>query len=130
MRGKPFHNKIAQDTKAILNKHGWHVIMEHCVKVDNITTYFDLYATKGNQTIACEVETTPRHAMDNAAKALITEIPLWIIVPSRALRRQIEQKLISANLISNDQTIRVLLLSQLEVDITNYGPRVKSQTLY
>lgn len=120
MRGKPFHNKIAQECREILTRYHWRVYMEHCIKADHITTYFDLYATNGSRNIACEIETTSRHALDNAAKAIVTDIPLWIIVPSRRLRRQIDHKLQAAQLTSNHCSIRVLLMSQLEAELIQF----------
>jgi hypothetical protein len=117
MRGKAFHNQIAEEAKAIFNSYGWLVLTEHRYRKNSITTYFDLFAVKGNQTIACEVETTSRHAIDNAAKAQTTSVILWIIVPTRALRHQIERKLESSNIIKNCQSIKTILLSQLNTEL-------------
>lgn len=117
MRGKAFHNQIAEEAKMILSNHGWLVLTEHRCRKNDITTYFDLFAVKDNQAIACEIETTSRHAVDNAVKAQTTGVILWIIVPTRALRRQIERKLESSGITENYQSIKTILLSQLNTEL-------------
>jgi hypothetical protein len=117
MRGKAFHNKIAEDAKTIFNSHGWRVFTEHRYRKNSMTTYFDLLAVKGSQAIACEVETTVRHAIDNAFKAQTTGVTLWVIVPTRKLHRQIERKLKSSAVIKKNKSIKTLLLSQLKIEL-------------
>jgi hypothetical protein len=117
MRGKAFHNQIAEEAKAVFSRYGWQVYTEHRYRKNGITTYLDLFAVKGNQTIACEVETTSRHAADNALKAQTVGVALWIIVPTRKLRRQIEGKLKSSAVIKNHQSIKTILLSQLNTEL-------------
>jgi len=94
MRGKAFHNKIVEDACAIFSNHGWQIYTEYRYSKNGVTTYLDLFAVRGNKKIACEVETTIRHAVDNATKALSTGLDLWIIVPSRTLRRRVNHKLV------------------------------------
>lgn len=120
MRGAAFHNKIAEEVKMIFSNHGWQVYMEYRHRNNGVTTYLDLFAVKGDKIIACEVETTARHAVDNTTKALSAGLDLWIIVPSRTLRRQVEQKLTSSKLVVNRQSIRILLLCQLEAELIDF----------
>ena len=117
MRGKAFHNQIAKEANAILINHGWKVCTEHRFRKNSITTYFDLFAVKDDRTIACEVETTSRHAVDNAIKAQAVGVVLWIIVPTRTLRRQIEHKLASSAVTENHQSTKTILLSQLNTEL-------------
>ncbi len=117
MRGKVFHNRIAEEAKAIFSNHSWQIYAEHRCRKNDITTYFDLFAVKGNQAIACEVETTSRHAVDNALKAQAVGVVLWIVVPTRTLRRQIERKLKSSGITENHQSIKAILLSQLNTEL-------------
>ena len=117
MRGKAFHNRIAEEAKMILSSHGWQVYTEHRYRKNGITTYLDLFAVKGDKSIACEVETTIRHAVDNALKAQSAGVVLWIIVPTRTLRRQIERKLESPDVTENRQPIKTVLLSQLNTEL-------------
>ena len=117
MRGAKFHNKIAEEAKAIFNNHGWKVYTESRYRKNDVTTYLDLLAVRGNKKIACEVETTARHAVDNTAKALSASLDLWIIVPSKALCRQVEYKLISSGLNTKHQAVRILLFCQLEAEL-------------
>ena len=117
MRGKVFHNRIAEEAKMIFNSHGWQIYTEHRCRKNGITTYLDLFAVKGDKSIACEVETTSRHAIDNALKAQAAGVVLWIIVPTRALRRQVERKLELSGITKNYQTIKTILLSQLNAEL-------------
>lgn len=124
MRGGEFHNKIVEETKTIFNNHGWQVYTEYRYRKHNITTYLDLLAVRGDKQIACEVETTARHAVDNAAKALSAGLDLWIIVPSRKLCRQVKQNLPSSGITTNRQSIKVLLLSQLEIELNSFQKNI------
>ena len=118
MRGKAFHNKIVEEACMIFSKHGWQVYTEYRYSKNGVTTYLDLFAVRGNKKIACEVETTIRHAVDNAAKALSAGLDLWIIVPSRTLRRRVNHKLTSSGLDAGHKNIRVLLFCLLEAELT------------
>ena len=118
MRGSAFHNNIVDEAKATFNRYHWQVYTEYRYRKDSVTTYLDLFAAKDNRKIACEVETTPRHIIDNALKARSVNLTLWIIVPSRRLRRQAEQKLTAAGLLRNE-SLRLLLPGQLEAELIN-----------
>ena len=120
MRGGAFHNKIIEEAKKIFNNHGWQAYTEHRYRCNDITTYLDLLTVKGNKKIACEVETTARHAVDNAVKALSAGLDLWIIVPSRTLRHQIEHKLISSGLNTKHKNVRILLFCQLGAELNSF----------
>ena len=120
MRGALFHNTIAEQAKAIFARHNWQVHTEYRYCTNGTTTYLDLLAVRADCRIACEVETTARHAVDNAAKALAAGIPLWVIVPSRRLRRQVERKLASLGISGNPKVVKVLLLCQLETEVMRF----------
>ena len=120
MRGGTFHNKIVEEAKTIFGNHGWQTYTEYRYRKNGITTYLDLLAVRENKKMACEVETTARHAVDNAAKALSAGLDLWIIVPSRMLGRQIEHKLRHSGLNTKHQTVRILLFCQLEAELKSF----------
>ena len=120
MRGGTFHNKIVEDAKTIFNNHGWQIHTEYRYRKNGITTYLDMLAVRRNKKIACEVETTSRHAVDNTVKALSAGLDLWIIVPSRTLCRQIEHRLISSGLNTKHRAIRILLFCQLEAELKSF----------
>ena len=121
MRGKYFHNALADKAQKIFSNNGWQVHKEYGCRRNGVTTYFDLYAVKENHVIACEIETTVRHAVDNIAKALSTGICLWVIVPTRAVLCQAKQKLDDSKLNFNQNTVKILLLSQLEKEIKYFS---------
>lgn len=117
MRGKDFHNALVDRAKTIFTSFNWQVDTEHRYRHNNITTYFDLYAVKANLVIACEIETTPRHVIDNVVKALATGVCVWVVVPTRVLLCQAKQKLASLNISASPESVRILLFSQLEAEL-------------
>ena len=118
MRGGAFHNKIVEEARTIFSNHGWRVFSEYRYSKNGVTTYLDILAVNGNKKIACEIETTTRHAVDNAVKAISAGLDLWIIIPSKTLRRQIEHKLTSSGLDTRYKNIRILLFCLLEAELT------------
>ena len=124
MRGGKFHNKIVGDAKSIFSNNGWQTYTEHRYRRNGITTYLDLLAVKEGHRIGCEVETTIRHAVDNTIKAQSAGIMLWIIVPSRKLYRQIKQKLSCSGTAINRNSVRILLLSQLESELKHFSKEI------
>ena len=121
MRGKAFHNKIVEEAGTIFRNHSWQVFTEHRYRKNGTTTYLDILAINRNKKIACEVETTSRHAVDNAVKALSANLDLWVIVPSRRLRRQVEHKLISSGLDTGHKNVRIVLFCLLEAELTFFS---------
>ena len=120
MRGKLFHKMIVQKAKAVFTEHNWQVQTECCIKKAGTNYYFDLLATKGRYEIACEIETTRRHAIDNALKASIVDIPLWFVVPTQNIRKQIADKLKKLRMKSGNEPIKILLLDQLKQELLDY----------
>lgn len=122
MRGNPFHNKIAQEAQTIFICQNWQVFTEYGYKVDGSTTYFDLFATKGCHKLACQIETTSRHVIENALKAQVVSIPVWFIVPNRKVRKQIVNKLNRNRIRLNKERLNLLLLSNLGKELFDYWP--------
>jgi hypothetical protein len=120
MRGKAFHNLIARQAQTIFNDNGWQVHTEYRCRRNGVTTYFDLFAVKKDRRVACEIETTSRHIIDNVAKALSTGVCVWVIVPTRAVLFQAKRKLLSSTLHTNQETVRILLFSQLETKVKHF----------
>jgi|GEM_PF-4536277 len=119
MRGEAFHNSIVDQAGRIFTSHRWEVYMEYRYPCSAVTTYLDIFAVRGCWKIGCEVETTPRHILDNAVKAAIAGIPLLVIVPSRKLQR-LGRRTIESSDIAGVSMTKVLLLSQLEHELANF----------
>ncbi len=64
--------------------------------------------------IACEVETSVRHVVDNVKKAESVGVRLWVVVPSRRLCRLVEQKLDGAGSSGFRGEAVVLLVGEVE----------------
>ena len=124
MRGGKFHNKIVEEAKTIFSNHDWQTYTEHRYHRNGITTYLDLLAIKEDHRIGCEVETTIRHVIDNTIKARSVGILLWIIVPSRKLYHQVKRKLSSLGIAINRNSVRILLLSQLESELKHFSKEI------
>lgn len=123
MRGKPFHNLMAERVKTTLAGFFDHVASEYPIRRDGTTTYLDLFAWCELYTLAVEVETTLRHAIDNARKAAAVGVPLWIVVPTRTLQNRLLARLTSLGLKPGGQPICVLLLGQVEQALAHYLSR-------
>ena len=122
MRGKPFHNVIARDVQGIARKFFDFTRREYRFSKNRAMTYLDVYAQRGPIALALEVETTSRHAVDNARKAAMTGVPLWVVVPTRRLKSEITRKLKPLRLRPGGESIKILLLGQLEQELMNYFP--------
>jgi hypothetical protein len=93
---------------------------EYLFHRNDVTTYFDVFAQRGSVALAFEVETTSRHAVDNARKASLVGIPLWFVVPRRRLKLELTRKLKPLDLRPGGEPIKILLLAQLEQELRNY----------
>ena len=120
MRGDPLHNCTAEKAKATAGLVFDFVACEYGLRRNGVTTFFDILARQGSITLAIEVETTSRHAVDNARKAALVGVPMWIIVPLRRLKLEITRKLAPLGLRPGGEPIKILLLGQLEQELTNY----------
>ena len=119
MRGDTFHNSIVDQAGKIFISHRWDVYTEYRYPCNVVTTYLDIFAVRGCHKIGCEVETTSRHVLDNATKAAIVNISLWVIVPSRKLLR-LARRVIESSDVAGVTMTKVLLPYQLEHELTNF----------
>ena len=93
MRGGAFHNKMVEEVASVLVVQGWKVETEFCLRSNGVVTFFDVYAIKDGREIAVEVETSARHVVDNVKKAQAVGVEVWIVVPSRRVKRAAERRL-------------------------------------
>ena len=120
MRGKPFHNLIVSRAKTILQGFFRCVYLEYRFRRNGVVTDFDVFAQEDLFVLAIEVETTCRHGIDNAKKAAAIDVPLWIIVPTQALRAKLSRQLQLLELRPGGEPIKIFLLGQLEQQVRNY----------
>ena len=120
MRGNHFHNMMVEKARVVFVRLNWHIYTEYGIQINKTKYYFDLFAIKDSYKIACEIETTSRHVTDNVVKAQAMRIPLWFIVPTLKVKRQTVNKLKKLKINPAGESIKVLLLDQLEQEITNY----------
>ena len=120
MRGGPFHNQLVKDAECLFLKFGWKTETERRLSSKGVTTYFDLYARDGPLHVACEVETSCRHAIDNLKKAQRVGMPLWIIVPTQRIRSQIRRSFGKNQVFSGNTPVIVMLPDELKEHIVGY----------
>jgi hypothetical protein len=122
MRGKALHNLMVNRTNESLTDF-CDIDIEHKLFFNGITNYVDLYIRYGLFELAIEVETTVRHAVDNAKKAAVIGVPLWIVVPTRRLKSTLTKKLNASGLRPGNEPIKVLLLDALRQALMKYLSR-------
>ena len=120
MRGKSLHNHMASRLKAILESCYLLVSLEHNIRTNGTVNVVDIFVQCGKIQWAIEIETTIRHALDNAHKAVAVDIPLWIVVPTSSLAVKVKTQLKSHNLHPGGKPIKILLLSHVQQEVTNY----------
>lgn len=114
------HNLKAIEVKEKAYKFFNFASCEYRFQRNGVTTYFDVFAQRDSVTLAFEVETTSRHAIDNARKASLVGVPLWFVVLRRKLKLELTRKLNLLDLRPGGEPIKILLLAQLEQELTNY----------
>ena len=120
MRGKSLHNHMASRLKTILESSYLMVSLEYYIRTNGTVNVVDIFVQCGKIQWAIEIETTIRHALDNAYKAVAVGIPLWIVVPTSSLAIKVRTQLKSHNLQPGGEPIKILLLSHVEQEVTNY----------
>ena len=125
VRGGAFHNKIVEEVREMFLAYGWEVETEFCCQRNGITTFLDVYAENSPDRIGCEIETTTRHAIDNARKAEAVGICVWFVVPTRKLQRKIVFRFTKSGLMPNNKSIKVLLPGELERELAHHQSKRK-----
>lgn len=120
MRGDPLHNMMGNRTGTTLRGFFSEVYLEYKYCKNDVVTYIDAFAREKQFVLACEIETTSRHGVDNALKAAAVNIPLWIIVPTNNVKVKLSCKLKSLQLRPGSEPIKILLLGQLEMELEEY----------
>ena len=120
MRGQFLHNYKVEWIRTKLIPYPVQVRVEGRIKRNGMTAYFDLLLQIQAILLAIEIETSARHIDDTAIKAAVIDIPLWIIVPTRRIKKQVEHKLAHLNVAPGGESIKLLLLGQVEKELTIY----------
>lgn len=119
VRGGTLHNWLVGEVAAGLRRAGFTVVTEHpCRLPDGQLDFVDVYALGPAGTLACEIETTPRHVRRNARKAAALGIPLWVVVPSRIVRTAVRRCLRGAHLAPGGRPIQFPLVGELQQALT------------
>ena len=123
LRGGGFHNHLVYETARIFGLAGFRVRLERPVHLpDGRLNFLDLLAERGDCSIAVEVETSARRILINAAKAEQAGLPLWVVVPTRKVKKAVAKKLNQSGLRPGGLRIYILLLSQLNKEVTRCFP--------
>lgn len=123
LRGDALHNHLVLQAEHIFKQAGFGTQQE-CPKrlADGRLDFVDLLVQRGNFIVCIEVETATRYVLTNAAKADQIGLPLIVVCPTRKIQSAVQKKLAQAQLTAGGYPICVLLLSQLEKEVTNCFP--------
>jgi hypothetical protein len=111
----------------IFCQEGFDVYVEHGLKLSgDRMNYVDLLARREDLAVICEVETTPRHVLDNLSKAELLDMPLWIIVPSRKVKSEVIRKLRKAGYRSRKSFFHISMPDELQQGLKSYFPNSSS----
>ncbi|MHC4799410.1 MAG: hypothetical protein ACYTF1_22475, partial [Planctomycetota bacterium] len=99
------------------------VDFEHQISNHQTTTFVDIFVRKGKIEVAIEIETTARHAVDNAKKAAMVGVPLYVIVPTHCLKSHLTRKFDDLELHPCGKPIKILLIGELRQELTNFLSR-------
>lgn len=123
IRGDTGHNFVAASVRDAFSHSGFDVALECPIRLaDGCRDFVDVLAWRPGCTIACEVETTPRHAAENARKAVEAGLPLWIVTPNRKVREAVARSLKRASFSLSGSRIRILTLGQLPQALVDCFP--------
>jgi hypothetical protein len=120
MHGQFLHNYKAEWIRTKLIPYPVQVRLECRIQRNGMTAYFDLLLQRQAALLAIEIETSARHIDDTAIKAAVIDIPLWIVVPTRRIRKQAQHKLAHIDVMPGGEPIKLLLLGQVEKEVMNY----------
>ena len=123
MRGDTFHNRLVEQTAQVFRRAGFEVHTEHAMRLeDDRIDFADIFAKRGTRGVICEIETTPRNVLVNAAKAGAAGMPLWIVVPTRKVRSAVTKRLQHAGFKLGGKRIQVLLQAEVVKRLRNCFP--------
>lgn len=121
LRGGNLHNYLVFESEDILRDAGFETHQEHPKKLpDGSLDFIDLLAEKEGFLVCIEVETSARYVLINAAKAEQLGLPLVVVVPTRKVKRAVQNKLGTTDIRPGDYDIYILMLAQLKQEVMNY----------
>ena len=121
LRGGWLHNHLVFETDKILRGRGFITSRESPQKLpDGKLDFVDILAEKDGIMICFEVETTVRYVLTNAAKARQLGLPLIVVVPNKKVKKAVADKLKNSISATQNESICILLLSQLNKELSNY----------
>lgn len=120
LRGGNLHNYLVIESEGILQNAGFETYQECPKKLpDGGLDFIDLLAEKEGFLVCIEVETSARYVLTNAAKAEQLGLPLMVIVPTRKVKRAVQNKLSKTTIKPGGRDIYILMLAQLKQEVTN-----------
>lgn len=124
MRGKSLHNHIVAQTAGLLRLLGWIVFFEYLLCRNGITNYLDILGIHSGFQMAFEIESTPRHVIDNCRKAEVIRVPICIIVPTKQVYQSACKQVKSLDITPGGYPIRIFMFHQLEQGFMTYLPLI------
>jgi hypothetical protein len=123
LRGKAFHSHLAAQVARDFLRAGFRVWPEYGLRLsDGRRDFVDLLAGREGVTIACEVETTARHVLENVAKAQALRLTLWIVVSNRKVASAVARKVRKMSRTPVAAPIQILLVGEVFQRLTSCIP--------
>lgn len=114
MRGLKFHNHMVDGICQDLYAPGCKTWKEYFLLLpDGRFNFADIYFEQSGIGLIIEVETTLRNLVSNVQKAALSELPIWVVVPTRHLREAAQRKLLRHSIPKIDFPI-VCLVSEIK----------------
>lgn len=123
LRGHAFHNLLVKKAAEIFTWQGFVVYAEFPFPtVARQRNFVDLVVCWEKSVLLCEIETSARHVTENAAKAQIVNLPLWVIVPNRNVQLAVAKKLDPALYRPGGRAIQIPVISELSQRVIRCFP--------
>lgn len=121
LRGGSLHNYLVCEAERIFQSAGYETHQEHPEKLPcGGLDFIDLLARRGGFAVCVEVELSARYVLSNVSKCRQLDLPMVVLVPSRKVQKAIMGKLKKAGITPGKHRLCILLLGQLEQEVTNY----------
>jgi hypothetical protein len=123
LRGHTFHNLLVKKAVEIFTQQGFTVYTEFPFPtIARQRNFVDLVVCREKSVLLCEIETSARHVTENAAKAQIVNLPLWVVVPNRNVQLAVAQKLDPALYRPGGRAIQIPMISELSQRVIRCFP--------
>ena len=123
LRGGELHSFLVLEAQRIFRHASFQTDQEAPRRLpDGRMDFVDLLVQRQELMLCVEAETSARNVTSNVIKAEQLGIAVWVLVPSRKVQKAVKAKLQDLGIRPGGRRIKILLLRQLEQELTNCFP--------